>query len=322
MQWLIGFVALLALGIGSCAPQPPPGESSDPQSAPTPAAPEETSVLGSTPSATAGTDETELLAVGDIASCDVTVDETVAALAAARQGVIAIPGDAVYNRGTAAEYRDCFDPAWGPMYDRIRPAAGNHDYYTKGATGFFSYFDERIRRPGRGWFAFNVGPHWRGIVLNSNCGGVGGCAADSPQGRWFAGALADARDRHVFVVMHHPRFSTGEHGSSRAMRAFFRMMYRARAPLLLTGHEHMYERFAPQDHRGRWRANGVRQFIVGTGGRHLYPYGRSPLPRTQVRDNKSHGLLRLLLRADGYSWQFISVNTAFSDSGEKQLPLR
>lgn len=313
----LALITVLVVAATSCSAQQPaePGHATAPRD-------DTTTVLPFRQETAAAGRAVTMLAVGDIASCPASADEEVAALARARSGVIAIPGDAVYEKGTLQEYRECFDPAWGPMYDRLRPAAGNHDYLTTDAGGFFEYFDERIGRPGRGWYAFDVGPHWRGIVLNSNCSAVGGCGVDSAQGRWLARALERARRRHVVAVMHHPRFSTGSHGSQLQMKPLFRLLYRAGAPLLLAGHDHMYERFAPQNHRGERRRRGVRQFTVGTGGRTLYDYSRAPLPTTQVRNNTAYGLLRLRLRADGYSWRFISTNGSFSDSGRKRLPLR
>jgi hypothetical protein len=267
---------------------------------------------------------TPLLAVGDIASCAVTTDEDVAALVEARTAMTAILGDAVYDDGTLVEYQTCFDPAWRPMWDRLYPAVGNHDYHTPNAAGFFEYFEERTHREGKGWYGFDVGDHWRAIVLNTNCGQVG-CTRDSGQGRFLASQLAAAKtaNRHVVAIAHHPRYSSGDHGSNPALRPFFRMLYEAEAPLFLSGHDHSYERFAPQNATGDRRSNGVRQFVVGTGGKSHYAFDGAPLQNTQVRDATTFGILKLQLRADGYSWRFIRIegDGEFTDSGSKTLPL-
>jgi hypothetical protein len=305
-------VAVLAAG---CA-LPPGAESSSPADG------SSTTHITAQPQrvATAGA-STTLLAIGDIASCEVSSDEDVAQLVAERTADVAILGDAVYDSGTFLEYATCFDPAWRPMWDRLYPAPGNHDYRTEGAAGFFQYFEERTHRQGKGWYGFDVGDHWRAIVLNSNCSQVG-CARDSAQGRFLAAQLAAATDRHVVAIAHHPRYSSGEHGSNTSMTAFFRMLYRAGAPLFLAGHDHDYERFAPQNAAGQLDRNGVRQFVVGSGGRSHYPFEGAPAPHSQARDATTYGILKLTLRENGYSWRFIPVpgDDAYTDSGSKTLP--
>ena len=300
----------------------PPSETSSPNAGPdTP-----TTVITNEPqrNATADAGGTPLLAVGDIASCTVTADEDVAALVAERTADVAILGDAVYDSGTLIEYQTCFDPAWRPMWDRLYPAVGNHDYKTENAAGFFAYFEERTHRQGKGWYGFDLGEHWRAIVLNSNCSKVG-CTRDSGQGRFLASQLeaAATANRHVVAIAHHPRYSSGDHGPTPALKPFFRMLYRAGAPLFLAGHDHSYERFAPQNAIGERDPDGVRQFVVGTGGKSHYAFDGAPLRHTQVRDATTYGILKLRLRADGYSWRFIRIDGDgdFSDSGSKTLPL-
>lgn len=269
--------------------------------------------------AAAGSGYVSLLAVGDIASCDVSADEKVATLATDRTGRVAILGDAVYPNGSPEEFADCFDPAWGPLGARLRPAAGNHEYGTPGATGYWDYFGDRAGRRGKGWYAYNLGQHWRAIVLNTNCARVGGCTLDSPQGRWLRNAIDNAGDRHIVAYFHHPLYSSGNHGPSPSVKPFFRALYRGGAALVLAGHDHHYERFAPQSHRGQRRRNGVQQFVVGTGGFRHYPFGGGPLPNTRARNNTSFGLLELRLRPGGYSWEFVPATGDYTDSGSRTL---
>jgi hypothetical protein len=259
-----------------------------------------------------------LLAVGDIADCTTTADDRVAAFLLRRSAPIVTLGDTVYESGSPQEFAACFDPWWGRMLQRIRPAVGNHEYRTPAAKGYFGYFGERAGRPGRGWYARNIGDHWKLIVLNSQCARLG-CETGSRQHRWLRGALERAGRRNVIAVLHHPRFSTGKHGPNRVVLPLYRALYRARADILLSGHDHSYERFAPRNAKGQRRRHGVQQFVVGTGGRGLYPFRGPPHRLTRARDNTTYGVLRLILRPNGYRWRFLPVIGDFTDSGRRSL---
>lgn len=311
-----------AVVVAACASSPP--ESAREPAARTVA--EEPTLLGGAPpgersvqAAAAGSGYVSLLAVGDIASCDVADDAKVATLAKDRTGRVAILGDVVYPNGSADEFANCFDPDWGPLGARMRPAVGNHEYATPGATGYWNYFGDRAGRRDKGWYAYNLGEHWRAIVLNTNCARVGGCTLDSPQGRWLRNAIDNAGNRNIVAYFHHPLYSSGHHGSNPFVRPFYRALYRGGADLVLAGHDHNYERFAPQNHRGERRRRGVQQFVVGTGGFKHYAFGSGPLTNTRARNNTSFGLLKLRLRAGGYSWEFIPATGGYTDSGSRSL---
>lgn len=272
----------------------------------------------------ADTSEVRLIAVGDIADCTVETDERVAALVAGMRGKIATLGDTVYPNGSPEDFKNCFAPKWGALTPRMFPSIGNHEYQTEGATGYFGYFADAQRLtgdPAEGWYAYDLSPSWRAISLNSNCGAVRGCTADSPQGQWLASELEAAGDRNVLAYWHAPRYSGGQHGSIAAMKPFFRMLYQARADLVLNGHDHSYERFAPQNASGDYRRRGVQQFVVGTGGRSLYKFEPgSRLPNTRARNDETYGVLKLRLRPDGYSWRFVpAAGGDFTDSGSRTL---
>lgn len=257
-----------------------------------------------------------LLAVGDIASCRTDGDEEVAEMLEQRRARIALLGDVVYDSGTLEEFAQCFDPAWGDMRRRLRPAPGNHEYRTPGAAGYFDYFGDRAGTAGKGWYAYNLGNHWRAIVLNGSCEFVGGCGPDSPQGRWLQRQLDRHSDRHILAYWHQPLFSSGRHGSNAGVAAFWGPLYDAGAKIVLNGHDHTYERFAPQNPDGeRRRKRGIRQFVVGTGGYVHYPFEGPPLPNTQVRNDDTFGALQLRLDADGYRWRFLPVDGEFTDRG-------
>ena len=258
-----------------------------------------------------------LLAVGDIADCDVAADEAVAALLTATPGTIATLGDTVYNNGSEQEFLKCFDPAWGSLKNRIRPAVGNHEYSTGEAEPYFRYFGPAAGQTGRGWYAYTLGT-WQVIVLNSNCSEIGGCDLDSPQGTWLQEQLA-APTACSLVYYHHPRWSSGLHGSSSALKDFWNLFVEKKVDLVLSGHDHHYERFAPLGREGQVNTvSGLRQFIVGTGGKSLYPV-KTILNGSEIRQNSTFGALQLQLHQDGYSWRFLPVDDeTFQDRGSQR----
>jgi acid phosphatase type 7 len=254
-----------------------------------------------------------LLAAGDIASCDSDGDEATSRLLDRMSGTIAALGDTVYERGTDAEFTRCFAPSWGRHRRRIRPAVGNHEYGVEGAAGYFRYFG-RAARPPRGYYGYDLGA-WHVVVLNSNCRPAGGCEAGSPQERWLRAELAAHRTACTLAYAHHPRFSSGVHGDDETLVDLWRTLYRGGADIVLAGHDHHYERFRPLTPTGRPDPRrGLRQFVVGTGGRSLRP---TLLPRlgSEVRSWRTYGVLALRLRPAGYSWRFLATNGRVRDRG-------
>jgi hypothetical protein len=264
------------------------------------------SAHASAPSGTPQPQPEVLLAVGDIGSCNSEADDAVADLADRLPGTIATLGDTAYDDGSSQEFAECFDPAWGGLKDRIRPAVGNHEYHTSNAAGYFHYFGQAAGEPREGWYSYELGA-WQVVVLNSNCGDVR-CDAGSPQVEWLRRELSGvAADGCLLAYWHAPRYSSGRHGSQDYVQPFWDELERAGVDVILNGHDHGYERV---------RVAGVRQFVVGTGGRSLYPFERGPLPETEVRSDEAYGLLWMELRADGYDWQFIGLgDTGFEDDG-------
>jgi 3',5'-cyclic AMP phosphodiesterase CpdA len=252
---------------------------------------------------TAASAAVTLLAAGDIAACDSDGAEQTAALARTLPGRIAVLGDIAYPRGSAADFRNCFDPSWGALVPRfLAVALGNHEYYTGSASAAVA----RLTLPRNGWSSTTYGG-WHVVVLNSNCSAVGGCGAGSPQWRWLRADLARHPARCTLALWHHPRYSSGLHGSNAATQPLWALLARAKAEIVLSGHDHDYERFAP--------VQGIRQFVVGTGGASVYPI------LVTRRGSQAHatgvfGLLRLTLRPAGYSWRFVPVaGSSYSDSG-------
>jgi hypothetical protein len=261
--------------------------------------------------------DASLVIAGDIAGCGWESDSATAALVSDWDGLVMTAGDNVYDLGTEDEFEACYGPTWGRVRERTRPVPGNHDYGTPGAAGYFRYFGQRAGPVGRGWYAFDHGT-WRIYALDSDCELTGQCRRGTRQYRWLKGDLAKHPRRCVMAVLHHPAFSSGPHGNSKRTMPLLNLLYRAGAELVVNGHDHIYERFAPaRPWGGRSQAHGMRQFIVGTGGAPLYgwkPEGRPA--HSVVRQNEVHGVLRLDLRWDGYAWRFLPVAGArFDDTG-------
>ncbi|MGE5691095.1 MAG: metallophosphoesterase family protein [Pseudomonadota bacterium] len=247
-----------------------------------------------------------LVAVGDVASCRSSGDEATAALARRLPGTIALLGDSVYEAGTDGEYARCFAPSWGALRPRIRPAVGNHEYGTPGAAGYFRVFGPAAGDPRRGYYAYRLGA-WQVVVLNTNCSQAGGCGVGSPQERWLRSVLRRSGARCTLAYGHHPRLSSGLHGPDRSIQPLWDALGDAGVELYLAGHDHDYERFAP--------ARGLRQFVVGTGGRSHYPLVRR-VAGSEARWAGGYGVLALVLRPDGYDWRFVPVaGETFADAG-------
>ena len=245
-----------------------------------------------------------LLAVGDTASCDNENDSAVAALAASLSGEIALVGDLAYPDGSAAAFADCFDPVWGPLRDRLRPAPGNHDYVTADGSAYFADLGSQAGAAGEGWYAYDIGS-WRVLALNSNCGSVG-CGADSAQVAWLRAELASAPGC-TLAYWHHPRYSSGRHGDNAFVDGLWSAAVDGGTDVILGGHDHDYERLT---------ADGVREFVVGTGGRSLYTFPGKPSPLTEARTDTTYGLLQLTLGDGTYDWQFLPVGGGtYTDAG-------
>ncbi len=230
------------------------------------------------------------------------------------EGVVFTLGDNVYPKGRAKEFRDCYDTTWGRHKHRTRPAVGNHDYRSSNGKAYFDYFGDKAGERDEGFYSYDLGG-WKIIVLNTNCRQARGCGLGSRQYEWLRQELANSPPC-VAAYGHHPRFSSGKHGAVENMDPLFRLLYEHNADLYIAGHDHNYERFAPQDPSGRLDPErGVRQFIAGTGGREHRRVGK-PAKNSEIIDRTSFGILKLTLLEHSYDWEFVPVaGDSFRDSG-------
>lgn len=250
-----------------------------------------------------------LVGAGDIAMCGSHGTEGTADLIDLIDGTVFTAGDNAYFQGTATQYRQCYDPTWGRHKGRTRPSPGNHEYETAGASAYFDYFGDNAGPRGVGYYSFDVGP-WHVVSMNSNVPAGEGSA----QLQWLRDDLAATSARCVAAIWHHPLFSSGQNGPQPMMRDAWRVLRDHAADIVISGHDHIYERFGRQDETGRATSSGLRQFVVGTGGAEMTRPPRFSA-NSEVRFT-ANGVLKLTLHQDSYSWQFLAVQPSpFSDSG-------
>jgi hypothetical protein len=271
-------------------------------------------VLGAAP-ATAATAAPVLVGAGDITQCSSGAEAT-AKLLDGIAGTVFTAGDNAYPHGSLADYERCYAPTWGRQLTRTRPAPGNHEYETAGAAGYFAYFGARAGSPSRGYYSYDLGS-WHVVVLNSsdNCQAVA-CSASSTQVAWLKADLAASTAACTVAIWHHPRFSSGPHGSQTRYVPFWDALYAAGADVVVNGHDHIYQRFAPQTPAGAPDdVFGIREFVVGTGGKsHDKP--STPLANTEKENGDAFGVLALTLHPASYAWRFVPVPGAtFTDAG-------
>jgi hypothetical protein len=231
-------------------------------------------------------------------------------------GLVAVMplGDNQYENGELVNFQSSYHPTWGRVNDMVHPAVGNHEYLTPGAAGYYAYFGAAAGAPGQGYYSYDL-DRWHVIVLNTNCSDAGGCHPGSPQHTWLSADLAAHPNSCTLAYWHIPLFSSGGRDSPNS-RHLYQLLYDNNADLILTGHDHIYERFAPQTSTGvRDDARGIRQFVVGTGGANHTSIA-TIFPNSELRDDTTFGVLKLTLKDTSYDWQFVpEPGGAFTDSG-------
>src|SRR5579883_2213133 len=236
-------------------------------------------------------------------------------------GSVFAAGDLAYQNGTYEEFLKCYEPTWGEFKARTHPVPGNHEYNGSSANGYFRYWGKHAGDPNKGYYSYDLGT-WHIVALNTNCDvpQLGGCGEGSPEETWLKQDLAAHPNACILAYGHHARFSSGffeKHAQHPELTEFWQDLFDAHADLILAGHEHSYERFAPQNPEGDPDPeHGIREIVVGTGGRSHTPLGFAK-PNSQVRDDRTYGVLKLTLSPGKYRWEFIpEPGKTFHDSGE------
>jgi hypothetical protein len=260
-------------------------------------------------------------AAGDIADCK--NNTTATSSAAARTAALVLAGlqnpsavaltlgDNAYPDGALSEFTDCYAPTWGQFKARTHPAPGNHEYRTPGAAGYFDYFGAGAGPGKRGYYRVQLG-QWQILSLNSYLK----APEQAAQLAWLKAELAAHPSHCTLAYWHHPVFSSGGHGNDTRMTEAWKILQAANIELVLSGHDHHYERFAAQDSDGKAdQPHGIREFVVGTGGSHLYPIG-TRRDNSEIASNSSFGVLKLVLKEKSYEWEFLPADKGgFTDSG-------
>ncbi len=241
---------------------------------------------------------------GDIGQCGGAADET-AALIDAAAGPLVATGDLAYPSGTSTDFANCYDPYYGHLKSVTFPVPGNHEYYS-GGSAYFDYFGSRVGTVGQPWYVVDIAG-WRFYMLNSNCDEVGGCGVSSAQYTWLEEQLRHIQPACTAAVWHHPRWSSGVHGPDPSTAPLYALLADRGTDLLLTGHEHNYERFTRLDASGTADPAGIIEFVVGTGGQALREIP-GLAAGSQARLADSHGVLRLTLRTSEFDWRFLPTD--------------
>jgi acid phosphatase type 7 len=257
-----------------------------------------------------------LVGAGDIADCaDLSGAEATAKLLEQIPGTVMAVGDLAYPDGSKKNFA-CYEKTWGRLKARTRPAPGNHEFHAAGAMPYFDYFGPAAGDSKNGYYSYELGT-WHILALNSECKDIGGCDANSREVKWLRADLASHPAACTLAYFHKPLFSSGSaHGNDPEMKALWQALYDAGAEVVINGHDHNYERFAPQNpDGGSDPARGIREFVAGTGGKSHRPMALLK-PNSEVQNADTFGVLKLTLREGAYDWQFIpEAGKSFSDSG-------
>jgi hypothetical protein len=262
-------------------------------------------------------DPAVLVGAGDIADClDLSGAEATAELLEKIPGTVMAIGDLAYPDGKPQNFA-CYDRTWGRVKKRTRPAVGNHEFHSIGAAYYFEYFGAAAGDSRKGYYSYELGS-WHILVLNSECIEAGGCDPSSPQGKWLREDLAAHPAACTLAYFHKPLFSSGgKHGDDLTIKPLWDALYAANADVIVSGHDHDYERFAPQTPEAKADADrGIREFVVGTGGKNHRPFGLRHA-NSEARDAEAFGVLKLTLLTGSYQWEFIpEAGKTFSDTGQ------
>lgn len=258
-----------------------------------------------------------VVGAGDIVNCGVNRDEETAKLLDTISGTVITFGDSVYPDGSPQQFADCYNASWGRHKSRTMPSVGNHEYHIPGAAGYFGYFgkaaspqEDNCTSDCKGYYSYNLGA-WHIVVLNSEVD----MKAGSPQNQWLRADLAANRTACTLAYWHAPLYSSGTHGNASRVRPLWEALYEYGADVVLNGHDHRYERFAPQNATGQADPKGIREFVAGTGGAKLYPQSVRQ-PNSEAQNDTDWGVIKLTLHAASYDWEFVPIaGQTYNDKG-------
>ena len=261
-----------------------------------------------------------MIGAGDIAECWLGFfngtggAEATATLLDHIDGTVFTVGDHAYRKGTVEEFQNCYTPTWGRHRTRTRPTPGNHDYDTNNAVPYYAYFGANAGEASKGYYSYDLGT-WHIVALNSNLT----ADAAAVQEQWLREDLAAHKTLCTLAYWHHPVFSSGGHGNGHRMRTIWPVLYEFGVDVVVNGHDHDYERFAPQTPTAQLDPkHGIREFVVGTGGAHLRKF-KTIQSNSEIRDASTWGVLKLTLHATSYDWEFVGVpGSTFHDAGSTQ----
>lgn len=271
---------------------------------------------------------TTIVAVGDISCSTESGDyadgagndtgchmaNTAALARSLKPEVLLLLGDLQYETGSKKQFDESYSKTWGAddLKKIPRPVPGNHEYITKGAGAYYDYFGQIAGDRYKGYYSFDIN-NWHVVALNSNCVAVA-CGSGSEQTKWLQKDLQDNKSKCSIAYFHHPLFSSATHGKNDFMKPIYDVLLSNKVDITLAGHDHVYERFGLQDSNAKAAPEGIRSFIVGTGGKNHYPF-RIEQPNSEVRISQYFGVLKLELGKESYKWQFISEDNRVLDQG-------
>jgi acid phosphatase type 7 len=258
-----------------------------------------------------------LVGAGDIAGCDggkLAAPQATATLLDSIPGTVYAVGDLAYQDGAEVNFSRCYDPTWGRHRARTKPMVGNHEYQTPGAVDYYNYFGPAAGDPTKGYYSFDLGT-WHIVVINSECSVVS-CASGSAQATWLQADLTAHPATCTLALFHRPLFTSSSGTASGSVKPLWQILFNNGGDVVINGHAHVYERFAPQDPNGVANsATGIREFVVGTGGESHGNFD-TVAANSEVRNNTSYGVLKVTLHPTSYDWQFIPIaSQTFTDSG-------
>jgi acid phosphatase type 7 len=266
-----------------------------------------------TPTQVVPTSPPMLIGAGDIAACGFDgAEKTARIIDRYSEAEVFTAGDNQQDQGSWDQFMECYDPTWGRFKSRTHPTIGNHEYQTDNGDPYFRYFGARAGEPGKGYYSYNIGT-WHIISVNTNCSSAD-CGKNSPQEKWLRADLETSNARCTLMVWHVPRWSSGPVSTNRNSINLWNIAVDYNVEVVISGHNHMYERFAPMDKEGKLDPKGVQEFVVGTGGSPLFDFGPI-VTNSEVQYNQSNGVILFRLYSETYSWQFISTEGEFTDVG-------